>query len=212
MKEYFKDYINKDNKFDKGTMIGIFSLLIVITGMFCFLYEYIFYYFNGGMKVFYWQGGNFLPWINIYAIGSIMIYVLAYKHRKSPIKVFFISVISTGILEYLSGLGIYLLNNGARYWDYNQEILNFGNIGGFICLRSILFFGISSLLLMYVIIPFCFYLAKNMNKKLFMTISITLCSIILIDEFYNLMFARMLRLPRAYNVYTKLGMKYVKFK
>lgn len=141
-----------------------------------------------------------------------MIYVLAYKHRKSPIKVFFISVISTGILEYLSGLGIYLLNNGARYWDYNQEILNFGNIGGFICLRSILFFGISSLLLMYVIIPFCFYLAKNMNKKLFMTISITLCSIILIDEFYNLMFARMLRLPRAYNVYTKLGMKYVKFK
>ena len=63
-----------DYKFDKITMLGIFALVIVITGIFGFLYEYIFYYFNGGMKGFYWRGGNFLPWINIYATGSLMIY------------------------------------------------------------------------------------------------------------------------------------------
>ncbi len=95
---------------------------------------------------------------------------------------------------------------------YNSEILNFGNIGGFVCLRSVLFFGLSNLLLIYAIIPLCFYLAKKMNKKVFLTISILLCSIILFDEFYNLIFARVLHLPRAYDVYSKLGFKYVKFK
>lgn len=212
MKEKFKNYLNIDHSFDKVTMIGIFCLLIVITGMFGFIYEYIFYYFNGGMKQFYWRGGNFLPWINIYATGSLMIYFLTYKYRKKPLKVFLISFISTGILEYFSGLGMYIIGDGLRCWDYNQEILNFGNIHGFVCLRSVLFFGLSSLLLMYVIIPLCFYLAKKINKKLFLTISITLCSIILFDEFYNLLFARILDLPRARDIYTKIGFNYVNFK
>lgn len=193
-------------------MVGIFCLIIVITGIFGFLYEFIFYYFNGGMKAFYWRGGNFLPWINIYATGSIMIYFLTYKHRKNVFRVFLTSLISCGILEYIAGLGMYVIRDGFRCWDYNKEILNFGNIQGFVCLRSVLFFGLSSLLLMYVVVPLCFYLAKKMNKKLFLTISVTLCIIILIDEFYNLLFSRIFHLPRAYDVYKKLGFNYVKFK
>lgn len=170
MKNRFNNYLNKKHSFDKLTMLGIFCLIIVIGGIFGFIYEHIFYFFNGGMQQFYWRGGNFLPWINIYAIGAIIIYVLAYRYRKKPIKVFLISTISCGTLEFISGLGIYLIGNGLRYWDYNKEILNFGNIGGFICLRSVLFFGLSSLFLMYVIVPFCFYLAKKLNKKLFLSI------------------------------------------
>lgn len=212
MKEKYKNYLNQDHSFDKMTMLGIFCLLIVITGSFGFLYEYIFYYFNGGMKQFYWRGGNFLPWINIYATGSIMIYFLTYKHRKKMLKVFLISLISCGILEYFSGLGMYIIGNGLRCWDYNQEILNFGNIGGFVCLRSVLIFGIFSLLLMYGVVPFCFELAQRINKRTFLMVSITLCSIILFDEFYNLLFARILKLPRARDIYTKLGFHYVIFK
>ncbi len=212
MKKKYEDYLNKDHDFDKKTLLGIFCLIIVIAGVFGFIYEFIFYYFNGGMKEFYWRGGNFLPWINIYATGSMMIYYLTYKKRKEPLKVFLISFFACGILEYLSGLGVYLFKDGARYWNYNQEILNFGNIGGFVCFRSAFFFGISSLLLIYVIVPFCFNLAKKMNKKSFMIMSITLCSIILFDEFYNLIFARLLKLPRAYDVYKKIGFNYVHFK
>ena len=212
MKKKYEDYLNKDHDFDKKTLLGIFCLIIVIAGVFGFIYEFIFYYFNGGMKEFYWRGGNFLPWINIYATGSMMIYYLTYKKRKEPLKVFLISFFACGILEYLSGLGVYLFKDGARYWNYNQEILNFGNIGGFVCFRSAFFFGISSLLLIYVIVPFCFNLAKKMNKKSFMIMSISLCSIILFDEFYNLIFAKLLKLPRAYDVYKKIGFNYVHFK
>lgn len=205
MKETLKNYIEEKHSFDKTTMMGIFSLIIAISGIFGFIYEFIFYYFNDGMTKFYWQGGNFLPWINIYAIGAMLIYFFAYKYRKSPLKVFLIGLISCGLLEYIAGLLIYIIGDGLRYWDYNTEILNFGNIQGFICFRSVFFFGISSLLLIYVIVPLCFWLAKKMNKKVFLIVSITLCSIILLDEFYNLIITRIWNVPSATSIYKNLG-------
>lgn len=211
MKEKYRQYINEDCSFDKSTMLGIVCLIIVISGFFGFLYEFIFYYFNSGMTQFYWRGGNFLPWINIYATGAIMILLLTYKKRKNPLFVFLVSFLSSGILEYMAGWGMYTFGNGLRCWDYNSEILNFGNINGFVCLRSVLFFGLSSLLLMYLIVPFCFYLAKRMNRKKFLILTYTLCSIVLFDEFYNLLFARILSLPRASTIYKKLGFHYLYF-
>lgn len=205
----YKDYLEKNHSFDKKTMLGIFCMIIVIGGVFGFLYEYLFYFFNGGMKEFYYRGGNFLPWINIYATGSVMIYILTYKYRKNPLKVFLISVISTGLLEYFSGLGIYIIGDGLRYWDYNTEILNFGNINGFVCLRSVMFFALSALLLMYVIVPFCFHVASKSNKKVFLIATITICSIFLADEFYNLIFTKIFNLPNATTIYKSIGIHYM---
>lgn len=206
-----KEYIEDKIKLDTYQKIGIICLIIVISGVFGWIYEFIFYYFNGGMKEFYMQGGNFLPWINIYAIGAIMILILTRKYKKKPLMIFLISALSTGILEYLSGLVIYNITGGVRLWDYNVEILNFGNIGGFVCLRSVLFFGLSSLLLVYLIVPFCIVISKKLNKKTFLIISITLCFIILFDEIYNLIIARLLDLKRASTFYKELGFHYVEF-
>ena len=206
-----KKYINDEIKLEKYQLIGVISLVIVISGLFGWLYEFIFYYFNFGMKEFYWQGGNFLPWINIYAIGAIMILALTRKIKKHPILIFLVSFISTGILEYVSGYLIYELKDGIRYWDYNTEILNFGNIGGFVCLRSAMFFGISALLLIYIIIPLCINIATKLNKKTFLIISIALLSIVLFDELYNLVFARVLSLPRARDIYSQIGINYMKY-
>ncbi len=212
MKEKYREYMMKDHSFDRMTMLGILCLITVIAGVFGFVYEFIFYYFNGGMKEFFWRGGNFLPWINIYAIGSIIIYFLSYKYRKSVWKVFLIGVISSGIVELIGGFGMYTIGNGFRCWDYNTEILNFGNIGGFVCLRSVLFFGVSSLLLIYGIVPLCFFLVEKMNRKWFLIISISLCAIFLIDEIYNLAIARIFDLPRASDIYKEIGFSYVSFK
>ena len=112
----------------------------------------------------------------------------------------------------MSGLIIYIVGNGLRYWDYNTEILNFGNIQGFICLRSVLFFGLSALLLMYVIVPICFYIAKKLSKKKFLIISISLCSIVLLDEFYNLIITRLFNLPNSIAIYKSLGVNYINLK
>ena len=210
MKEVYNKYLNNELKLETWQKIGILSLIISISGTFGWIYEFIFYYFNSGMKTFYYRGANFLPWINIYATGSLMILYLTKNKKKNPLQVFFIAFISTGILEYISGFGLLKFAH-MRCWDYNTEILNFGNIDGFVCLRSVTFFGLSALLLVYLITPACIYLSKKINKKLFLTISITICSIILFDELYNLIFAKILNLPRAANVYKKIGFKFMDY-
>ena len=211
MKEVLNGFINNTIKLKRWQMVGIIFLIVVISGVFGWIYEFIFYYFNGGMKKFYWQGGNFLPWINIYATGSLMILFLTRKVRRNPAAVFIIAFISTGILEYVSGYGIYKLCGGLRLWDYNREILNFGNIDGFVCLRSVLFFGVAALLLVYFIVPVCILISKKMSKKSFMILSISLFSLFMFDEFYNLVFARILSLPRATDIYKELGVNYMTY-
>ncbi|MBP3766064.1 MAG: putative ABC transporter permease [Bacilli bacterium] len=212
MKNIFNGYMNDNLKLELWQKIGVICFIISISGFFGWIYEFIFYYFNFGCEKFYWQGGNFLPWINIYAIGSILIILSTIKFKKNPIVVFLIATLSTGILEYISGYLIYVLNDGLRLWDYNTEILNFGNINGFVCLRSVLFFGISGLLLMYIILPFGIYLSTKLSRKVFLTITILVCSIILIDEFYNLLIASTFKLPRARDIYSQLGINYMTYK
>ena len=208
MKKIFDDYLNDEIKLEKYQIIGIIFMVVTLSGIFGWVYEFIFYYFNSGMKYFSWQGGNFLPWINIYAIGAILVYLFSRKYKKNPFIVFFIAMIVTGILEYVSGFLIYHLCDGLRLWDYNTEILNFGNIDGFVCIRSVLFFGVSSLILMYLMIPFCIYVSKKIKKKTFLILTITMFSIVMIDELYNLVIARVFNLPRAYDIYHGLGMRY----
>lgn len=118
---------------------------------------------------------------------------------------------SCGLWELVTGFFVPIFNNEVRWWSYNEEILNFGNIGGYVCLRSVIFFWLSGLLLVYIILPLLFVLARKLNKKLFLIISISLCSIFIIDELYNLIFARILSLPRAFNVYKKLGFNFQYF-
>ncbi len=211
MKKIYDDYLNDSTFLDKYRKMGIFCLIVVLSGIFGWVYEFIFYYFNGGMKEFYMQGGNFLPWINIYAIGAIIIYLLSKKFKRKPWMIFLISFVSTGILEYFSGLFIYSFFDGLRLWDYNTEILNFGNIGGFVCLRSVLFFGISGLILMYLMIPFCIFLSSKIDSKVFFYICFGIFFVFMFDEIYNLVIARLFNLPRAFDVYTSLGFKYVSF-
>lgn len=193
------------NKYQK---ISILSMIIVFSGVFGWIYEYIFYYFNGGMKEWYMQGGNFLPWINIYAIGALVVLFLTKKIRNKPWLVLLVSLLATGLVEYLGGYFCLKVFN-ARYWDYNVEILNFGNINGFICLRSVLLFALSSMFLIYVILPLFTKIVKKHNTKGFMIICLIILSIFLFDELYNLVIAKVFDLPTATSFYKSLGFKYV---
>ncbi len=210
MMNKIKEYINNDIKLEKERVIGIIALVIAFSGFFGWLYEVLFYYYDSGFTAIYNRGANFLPWINIYAMGSLLIIVLTYKLRKKPWLVFLISSISTGLFEYISGSIIYGIFHKVKCWDYNVESLNFLNIDGYVCLRSVLVFGLSALLLMYIILPLFIKLSLKMDKKKFMIMSLIICSIFLIDELYNL-FAPLFKLPNASSIYKNLGIKYKYF-
>ena len=191
--------------------ISILALIISITGVIGWLYEILFYYMNSGFKEIYMRGPNFLPWINIYAWGSLLILITTYKFKDKPWLVFLISLISTGLLEFFSGYILYGVIGLPREWDYNVEILNFGNIGGYVCLRSVLVFATAGLLLVYVILPLLLKLVKSNHSNIIFIISIIICSIFLLDEIYNLVIADLFNLPKAIDIYTNLGVKYMHF-
>ena len=194
----------------KKQKITVICLLIVVSGIIGWLYEFIFYYFNSGMKTFYYRGGNFLPWINIYMFGSFIILGTTYKLRKHPILVFLISLIGTGIFEFLSGYILYGVLGWTKCWDYNSEILSWGNIGGYVCLRSVLIFAFAGVALVYFIEPTLIKLAKKYPKLYY--ISIVLAAIFLFDEIYNLILHRIFNLPDSIDLYKKIGFKYLFYK
>lgn len=208
-KTNFREYMAGKLKLERWQWVGIIMLSVVFAGFFGWVYEFIFYYFDAGTGEFYMQGGNFLPWINIYAIGLVLIIVTCYKIRKYPWAVFLLSMAVSGIVEFVGGWLVFTIGNGTRYWDYNVEILNFGNIGGFVCLRSVLIFGFSALFFMYAVLPLFIFLARKMTKRAFMTLSITLFSLVMVDEVYNLLASKVFGWPDAMEFYRSLGWKYL---
>ena len=64
---FLKEYIDTDIRLTKREKIIVFCFIFVFSGIFGWLYEFIFYWMNSGFQTFYWRGANYLPWINIYA-------------------------------------------------------------------------------------------------------------------------------------------------
>jgi len=160
MKEVLKVF--DDENYNLKTTINILILIMVFSAFFGFIYETIFYKIDLGY--FVKRGSTFGPWIPIYAFGGFFITVLSYRFRKNPLIIFIINCLITGILEY--GTGFVLFNSfGTRLWDYNVEIWNWGNINGFICFRSVTFFGLSSLFLVYIVIPILKRLVNKISEK-----------------------------------------------
>ena len=199
-------------KLDKKELISFICLVVVICGFIGWGIEVIFYYIDSGFKTIYWRGGNFLPWINIYAWGALLMITLAYKNREHPLHVFLISMASAGLLELFSGYLLYGILGWTKSWDYNQEILSSVNIGGYVSLRSLAGFGIGGLFLIYILTPLIVKLVTSKHKNKVFIISLVLVSIIMIDELYNLIIARFINTPRARDIYRPLGFNYLYFK
>lgn len=208
LQKTFKNYLKTEIKLKTYQKIGIAMLVFVISGIIGWIYEFIFAFINEGCDKWYMQGGNLLPWINIYAIGALAVIPMTYKFRRKPWLVFIIAFFVTGIIELVGGWLVFYLGNGTRYWDYNDLAWNFGNIGGFVCLLSVTIFGIFSLLLMYGVLPFCIYLSLRLKKQTFLTLAISLFAIIMLDELTNLTLKN-LGLPTAMDFYRSLGWEYV---
>ena len=152
----------------KRDITNLFMLIMISSGIFGFIYETIFYRIDLGY--FVKRGSTYGPWIPIYVFGGLFITLLTYKYKDKPWIVFIIGTLVSGLLEY--GTGYYLDKYmGIRLWNYYEEICNFGNINGYICLRSVLFFGFSSLILIYLIIPFLLKYIKSVRRSYMSMIS-----------------------------------------
>lgn len=204
----FKDYMDGKIKLKTYQKVGIMLLVVVIAGFVGWTYEFLLAWAEKGQ--IYMKGGNLLPWMNIYAIGAVFLVPVVWKLRKYPWAVFLASALITGIVELIGGWLVYTIGDGTRYWNYNEGLWAFGSINGFVCVLSITCFGLSALLLAYVVLPFCVHLALKMSRRAFLTLAISLFVLIMADELTNLTLKN-LGLPTAMDFYRSLGLEYQQF-
>ena len=204
----YHDYINNKIKLKTYQKVGITFLVVVIAGFVGWMYEFLLAWAENGH--IYMKGGNLLPWMNIYAIGAVFLLPVIWKLKRYPWAVFLVSVLITGLVELAGGFLVYTIGNGTRYWNYCDGPWAFGSINGFVCVLSVTCFGLSALLLTYVVLPFCTHLALRMKKYAFLILATTLFIIIMADEITNLTLKN-LNLPTAMNFYESLGLEYQKF-
>ena len=193
------DGMPTDPKLFAGTMLGTFAL----AGIFGFVYETLFYLLNDGYISR--RGDSFGPWIGLYGLGSLLIFVLCWRLRKKPWKVFLVSALSTGLLELAVGWVLFEVFH-MRAWDYNVEKWNWGNIGGYVCLRSVMVFAISGLLLIYGIVPLLLRLSQRMKPGVFLAVFGIPGLLFVLDVIYNMIFVNIFKLPGALEFWYRSGL------
>lgn len=156
-------------------------LIFLIGGLVGWIYEEIFYRIAEG--VFQNRGVLYGPWIPIYGIGALGIYV-AKPLKKNPLLLFGVCVIVTGIVEYIIGfIGIHFFD--MRLWDYRGMFLN---IGGVVCFRSVISFGLLGLLFHYLIEPYSERLFKKFSEKAKISVCVLLAAAFALDVILSALF------------------------
>lgn len=150
-------------------------LLIFLVGCFAgWLYEEIFYWITEGLLRN--RGVLYGPWLPIYGTGTLGIYQLK-PWRKRPVLVFALCVVITGVVEYIVGL-VALEIFGLRLWDYRGLFLS---IGGLVCLRSVVSFGVLGLVFLYLVEPVLAWVLKRLPVRALYVLCGALAAIFLTD-------------------------------
>lgn len=163
------------------SVIGIF-LLAILGAFIGWIYEMIFYRIDLGY--FIKRGHGFGPWLPIYAFGALGLTLIVYKRKIHPVLLFFISMVGSGILEYVTGWALYHFMD-VRLWDYNVEIWNWGNIDGFVCARSVLIFGVFGMVFGAFIVPRFMEFVKKVKARPLLLFSTILAIVVCIDVIYG---------------------------
>lgn len=92
------------------------------------------------------------PYCPIYGFGAVLVTALLSRYADSPVAVFVLAMVVSGILEYLTSFVMEKLFH-ARWWDYSQKRFN---LNGRVCANTLIPFGLMGLMLIYVVKPFFF--------------------------------------------------------
>lgn len=130
-------------------------LIFLIGSLIGWIYEEIFYYITE--NTISNRGFFYGPYLPVYGWGSVILMLTLKKLKKYPILVFILSMLITGIVEYVTGYVMYALYERI-WWDYTGLFLN---ISGYVCFRSVFTFAIGTIGLIYLIEP---YLSKLIAK------------------------------------------------
>lgn len=173
-------YTQKTNNAENRYQIIVILFFVFLAGCIIgWIYEMGFYRIDMGHFVKRGQGIG--PWLPIYGVGCLAITALFYQYRLSPVTVFLGSAVVAGGIEFVTGWALFHFGNGLRLWDYNIEIWNWGNIGGYVCLRSILLFGIAGVLVVNLLAPAISRLVSGIRRDI-LTLVVVILAILFVAD------------------------------
>lgn len=155
-------------------LIRIFLLFMIYSHLGYFI-EIV----NGYIKTKKFVNRGFLrgPYLPIYGIGGLLIYLTLSKYIDDPLAVFIIATFEFAILEYVTSYGMEKFFN-ARWWDYSDRPYN---INGRIVLTNIGLFGLLGLVVMYLINPWLISVINQLPNILIFIVSIVFLIIFITD-------------------------------
>lgn len=118
------------------------------------------------------------PYCPIYGWGAVAITFLLYRYSYDPLVLFVMTIITCGILEYLTSYVMEKLFK-ARWWDYSRRKFN---LNGRVCLGTIIPFGVFGLILTYLTNPFFVNLLNRVDIHTLNSIAIVFIAIYVIDN------------------------------
>lgn len=160
--------------------IGIYIVIFFISCITGFIYEEIFYFITEKKKEK--RGFLYGPYLPVYGFGSIFMLLVINPFKDNPLAIFFLSILVTGVLEYVTG-AIMLKVWHKRWWDYRGLFLN---IGGFVCLRSVLSFALMAFGLFYLIEPLTRTVFTTINPMVLLLVSGTIVVVMVIDLLFSI--------------------------
>jgi len=157
---------------------------------------YILFFFTFSIMGWLWevglhfvQTGDFVkrgvlygPWLPIYGSGGVLVLLLLRKIFKSPIITFFLTMVISSLMEYVTSW-VLEMRNGVRWWDYSGYFMN---INGRICLQGAVVFGIAGCLIVYIIAPGLEMLYKKIRSEIKIIICVILIALIVADQIYSI--------------------------
>ena len=143
------------------------------------LWEVLLFLFTRGE--FINRGTSHGPWLPIYGSGCVLILLLLYRLRKSPLKEFIATVALCGFVEYFTSYFMEAVYH-TRWWDYSGYFLN---LNGRICAEGLFVFGVGGYAVVYLAAPAVDNWLRRIKPKLCTILCAGLLTLFVCDEVYS---------------------------
>ncbi len=156
-----KDVSIKGSSFDENDKYKVTEFIIMF-----FLFSFVGWLWEVGIHVyedhvFVNRGTMYGPWLPIYGAGGAGIIVFLSRFKNNKPKLFVLTMVLCGILEYATSFFLEFFNN-SKYWDYNDM---FANLNGRVCLAGLLAFAFGGFLGIYILGPMIKRWVERLGKK-----------------------------------------------
>lgn len=149
--------------------LGMYILIFYTYSFLGWCFESFGSIFNQRVKKFVNRGFLIGPICPVYGSGVVLITFLLRKYADDIPALFFLSMLVSGTLEYLTSYFMEKLFN-ARWWDYHNRKFN---INGRVCLEMLIPFGIGGTVIAHFLNPMFIDFFSKIDPKI-LTIAIVL--------------------------------------